>query len=334
MKSSAIVFREQGAVDTLQEEVGPPLPGALLIQTEKTLISAGTELTALDRRFEDGTGWDNWVKYPFRPGYSNVGKVVAIGPDVAGFAPGDRVFTRAVHAQYVTFPAEGAVKVPADVDTESAIWAGIGKIVQNGVRRAQHKLGDAVVVVGLGMLGQLAVQYARLTGPRELIAIDTVEKRRDWAAAHGATHPLPGPAAECLETVRALTNGALADVVYDVTGNAATLAQVLPLARPLGTVVLLGDTGYPSTQCLSQYLVTGGLTLAGAHDSNPAPTATVHTPWSHTSMTELFLHYLARGQMEVRSMITHRFPYTQAANAYALLRDNRAESMGVILEWQ
>jgi len=334
MKSSAIVFAGKGHVEVIEEEVGPPSPDTLLIETEKTLISTGTETTCLDRRFEEGTGWDAWVKYPFRPGYSNVGAVVEVGAGVVAFAPGDRVFTRAGHAQYVTFPAGGAVRVPDAVDSESASWAGLGKIVQNGVRRAEHTLGDAVVVAGLGPLGQLAVQYVNLMGPRELIAIDTVQARLDLAAQHGATHGLCKPAGECVDAVRELTKGAMADVVYDMTGNAAVLSQVLGLARPLGKVVLVGDTGYPSAQHLSQFLVTGGLTLVGAHDSNPAPETSIHTPWSHTSITELFLHYLTRGRMEVKTLTTHRFPFEQAVAAYGLLRENRADTMGVILDWQ
>lgn len=333
MKSKTIVFTGKGQLGWVEEEVGRPDPGMLLIETEKTLISTGTELTCLERRFEEGTGWDAWVKYPFRPGYCNVGRVVEVGADVKDAAAGDRVFTRGSHAQYVTVPAGAAVKVPDEVDSESAAWGGLGKIVQNGVRRAEHRLGDAVVIVGLGPLGQLAVQYVNLLGPRELIAIDTVQLRLDWAIKHGATHAVRKTAGNAADDVRARTQDRMADVVYDMTGNAAALSEVLVLTRPLGRVVLIGDTGYPSAQNLAQYMVTGGLTLVGAHDSNPALEASVHTPWSHKTITELFMLYLARGRMTVSDLITHRFHYTQAADAYNLLRDQFAETMGVILDW-
>jgi len=333
MKTPVILFTGPGRVELGEEEVGGASAGKLLVETERTLISAGTEMICLDRRFEKGTSWDGWVTYPFRPGYSHVGRVLECGPETPGFAPGARVFTRAHHAGHVLVAAKDAVAVPDGVEAESAAWGALAKIVQVGVRRAEHKLGETVAVIGLGPLGQLAVRYVRLLGPRELVAIDPVAARLELARAGGATQLLARPVADCAAELKALTGGKMADVIYDVTGNAAVLAPALGLVRKLGTLVLVGDTGFPSAQCISDRLLVRGLRLVGAHDSNPPAEASDHAPWSHRTMTELFFHYLARGQMAVRELVTHRFAPRQAAEAYATLREKRESTMGVVFDW-
>jgi threonine dehydrogenase-like Zn-dependent dehydrogenase len=126
---------------------------------------------------------------------------------------------------------------------------GLGKITQVGVRAAEHKMGDNVVLIGLGLLGQLVTQYVRLMGADKIIAIDTAPMRLEMAAKHGATHTLKMPVADALKPVMdILGGGRRADVVYDITGHAPVFAAALPLARNFGKVVILGDTGTPQQQ--------------------------------------------------------------------------------------
>src|ERR1700730_9128836 len=172
MQSRAIVFTGKDQVELLMEPVQEPGPDEVLIQARKTLISTGTEGICLSRLFATGSHWDRWVKYPFYPGYSMVGQAVAVGEKVQGIHQGDRFALREPHKEFVTVPASELYSVPADISDEEAPWFGLATIVQNGVRRAEHKLGDAVVVIGLGLLGQLVVQYVRLLGARQIIAVD------------------------------------------------------------------------------------------------------------------------------------------------------------------
>jgi NADPH:quinone reductase-like Zn-dependent oxidoreductase len=85
-----------------EEQIEPPGRGEILCQAEKSLISIGTELDALRGVFDPGTNWFDWVKYPFRPGYSMVGRVIAVGEGVEGIKEGDRVATYGFHQQYYT----------------------------------------------------------------------------------------------------------------------------------------------------------------------------------------------------------------------------------------
>jgi 2-desacetyl-2-hydroxyethyl bacteriochlorophyllide A dehydrogenase len=328
-----LLFTGPAQVELARQPVSPPGPGQALVETRRTLISTGTELICFHRRFEPGSHWDRWVQYPFSPGYSSAGVVREVGEGIEELRPGDRVATRSPHRQFVTVNAARALKIPDGVSDEEAIWFGLSGIVQNGVRRAEHELGDAVVVVGLGILGQLVAQYTRLLGAREVIAIDIAPARLQMAAAHGATRILEMPVGEALSEVQRLSDGRGADVVYDVTGHAAVLNAALPLVRRFGKLLLLGDTGTPSEQRLTSDVVTRGLRIIGAHDGNPPAAATDHAWWTHPNMARLFFTYLQRGQMRVSDMVTHRFRPEDAASAYELLTHDRASAMGVVFEW-
>jgi 2-desacetyl-2-hydroxyethyl bacteriochlorophyllide A dehydrogenase len=333
VESLNVLFTGPGQVELERRPVTSPGPGQALIETRRSLISTGTELICLHRRFEPGSHWDRWVQYPFSPGYSNAGVVREVGEGVTDLKPGDRVATRQPHRQFVTAGATHALKIPDAVSDEEATWFGLAGIVQNGVRRAEHSMGDEVVVVGLGILGQLVTQYTRLLGAREVIAIDTAPLRLEMARAHGATHTLELPVREARAEVERLTEGRGADVVYDVTGHPDVLPAALPLLRRFGTLLLLGDTGTPSEQRLTHDVVTRGLRIVGAHDGNPPATATDHAWWTHRNMARLFFTYLERGQMRASDLITHRFPAEDAAGAYDLLMRDRARAMGVVFEW-
>ncbi len=333
MDSLNIVFTGKNQVELRREAIATLNQGQILVESQASLISTGTECICLARNFAGGTHWDNWVQYPFYPGYSNAGRVVEVAKDVTTFRPNDRVVLRMGHRQYVVANAKDAVLIPDEVSDEAAAWFSLGCIVQNGVRRAQHELGDNVVVIGLGLLGQLAVQYARLFGAREVVAIDTAAPRLEMARMHGATQVLEMTVDKAKEHLAGVTNNRLADVVYDVTGHPAVFAEALGLARRFGKLLLLGDAGTPSQQCLTSDVMTRGVQIIGAHDSNPPDEATDYSHWTRYNMVELFFTYVERSQIKVDDLVTHRYSPQQAEEAYSMLMTDRTSAMGVIFDW-
>src|SRR5436190_965998 len=188
MTRKSIIFTGKDQVQVIEEEPLPsPASGAILVQTTRTLISTGTEGIVLGRKFSAGTHFDTWVKYPFRPGYSHVGRVSAVGEGVSEFRVGDRVATRAGHTSQAQVMAAHAVKIPDAVSDDDATWTALGKIAQIGVRAAEHRMGDSVVIIGLGLVGQLVTQYVSLMGASEIVAIDPAPMRLGMAQSHGAT---------------------------------------------------------------------------------------------------------------------------------------------------
>lgn len=333
MQSLTIAFTGQEELRLESLPVPEPGAGELLLETRASLISSGTECICYQRNFEPGTHWHRWVQYPFYPGYSNSGLVAGWGEGVTGFERGQKVAYRAGHRQYAVLPAADVTAVPDGVSHAEAAWIALAKIVQNGVRRAEHVMGDDVVVIGLGILGQLVIQYVRLLGARRVIGIDPAAPRLEYAALSGATHALPLRADQALASVQAITAQRLADVVYDVTGFPQVFASALALPRKFGTVLLLGDTGTPSGQQLSSHVITQGLRIVAAHDSHPPPTSSDFAYWSNQKIAELFFTYLARGQMNVKDLISHRYAPAQAQEAYAMLIRDRASAMGVLFDW-
>ncbi|MEX0886346.1 MAG: zinc-binding dehydrogenase [Phycisphaeraceae bacterium] len=179
------------------------------------------------------------------------------------------------------------------------------------------------------MLGQLVVQYARTSGAATIIAVDTAPARLELASRHGATHTLELPVDQAREPIEQITGGELAHVVFDMTGAAPVQAHCHHLLRHFGRLVLIGDTGTPERQGLSSAFMLKNLRIIGAHQLGAA-----HEPyWKHRQLGELFLTLLTQGRLNVRDLITHRYPAAQAGEAYDMLLTRRGDAMGVILDF-
>ncbi len=330
MQSKNIVFTGKQQVE-LRSEEAPALPAdGLLARTQVSLISTGTESICYRGEMDEGTHWANWVKYPFYPGYSNVAVVEEVGAAVQGFAPGDRIFSTANHRQIIAVKPP-VVKIPASISDEEAAWSKLATIAQTAVRRAELRMGARVVVIGLGPLGQLLVQYARVVGAEEILAVDLAPGRLETAGAHGATQTFAGSAADALPFVQEHTDGRLADVVFDATGHYAVFPLALKLVRNFGTMMLTGDSPHPSKQTLRADVITRQVSIRGTHNENLPPD---QAEWTPARQAQLFHAYVARGQMRVDDLITSRFSPAEAPDVYAMLLENRTETLGVLFDWR
>jgi 2-desacetyl-2-hydroxyethyl bacteriochlorophyllide A dehydrogenase len=332
MISRTIVFDEANQATLTEQPLAAPPPGHLTVAATVSLISTGTELICYHGACDADTHWAAYAKYPHYPGYSLVGRVAKIGQGVYGFEPGQRVAVTASHRSHVNLtPAQvWGQRIPDDISDEEAAWASLAVITQTGVRMAEHVMGDGAVVIGLGPLGQLVVQYLRLLGCQHVIAIDPVQARLDRALAHGATAAFCGMADAAKEFVLAECDGRLADVVYDVTGHWAVLPTALPLARDHGKLILLGDSPHPSKQHLTYDVLSRQVQIIGSRSSWLPPQ---YVAWAPQRMTDLFFTYLESGQMRVRDLITHRYDPRQAEEVYQALSAKRTDTMGVVFEW-
>jgi 2-desacetyl-2-hydroxyethyl bacteriochlorophyllide A dehydrogenase len=346
MISRVIRFTGERQLSVVDEAVATPGPGEILVRTRCSLISTGTETTVFARRFAPGTHWDKWVTYPFFPGYLNAGVIEAVGAGVTQFKPGQRIASRMSHRSVGLLevgrggtdasagectPSSLPTLIPEGVSDEQACWMGLGKITQVGVRAAEHRLGDDVVVIGLGLLGQLLVQWARLAGARSVIAIDPAGARH--AYARSASHRLADRAEHAVERVREVTAGRLADVVYDASGHPAVFGPALAMCRRHGRVVLIGDAGAPAEQRLTPDLITRGITVVGAHDAHAPLASDSPAVWTAQRMADFFIHLISTRQIDTASLISHRFQPDDAASAYDLLETRRDSAMGVLFDW-
>ncbi len=346
-KARRVVFAAAREATVESVPIGAPGPGQILVRGEWSLISTGTEMTAYTGDFPRGeSAWGTYVRYPFHPGYSLVGVVEAAG-EGAGAGVGQRVAVEAAHASHVLVDAPGpeaaaggegrhspsaVLPVPDGVAPEEATFQTLARIVLNGLRLAEPELGESVAVIGCGLLGQLAIRFARLAGAMPVVAVDLSRARLERALASGADVALEADDGDLPAALRATTGGRLADAVIDVTGAPASFVTATRLARDMGRVVLLGSPRGPVTVDLHDDVHSRGLRVIGAHASTTPRRETPLTPWTMRRNAELFFALVQAGRLSVADLISHRFALAGAKDAYARLDEDRASAMGVLLD--
>ena len=312
-----------------------PEPGRaqVLVRTERTLISTGTELTALAGDFAPQSRWARYVRYPWDAGYSNAGVVVAVGDGVAEWQPGDRVASMARHGTVATVGRDRLWRIPDEVSDEEACFATLAEIAMNGVRRGRVTFGESVVIVGAGLLGQLAAQICRQAGASPVVVVDPAVDRLEKAGQLAGAVVLGMPVEEALRPIEDATRGGLADVVIEATGNPVVITHALQLARRMGRVVLLGSPRGPVSIDFHDEVHTLGLEIIGAHNSTHPPAETPDHRWTVARHVELFFDWLTTGRLNVRDLVTHRYAWRQTREAYTMLLEDRSQALGVVLDW-
>ena len=333
MKSWNIVFTGPEKVEVLHEDVPALKPNEVLCRTDKTLISIGTEMRCLAGVFDKNSHWDTWVKYPFYPGYSNSAVVVEVGSEVKNFKPGDRVSSDYFHKQYFTANESALLPIPEGVDMKDATFIAILRVAQNIVRKCQIQMGDTVVVIGQGPIGQMVTQFVRICGAMKIIAVDPMETRAEMSWKSGATHVLSCGADVAKDKVKEINGGKLADVVIDTTGHHKVLAQAVALTRRYGKVGLVGDAVNPSEQVIGEGVISKSLSIIGAHGDMTAPYDNDFYPWTRPITNGISMQYIQQKRLNLQHLISHVFSPMEAPKVYEALQKERSSYVGVIFDW-
>ena len=265
-------------------------------------------------------------------GYSAAGVVVGVGGEVEGFAVGDRVACAgagiANHAELIDVPVNLAVRVPAEVGLDAASTVTLGAIAMQGVRRAEPSLGDAVGVIGLGILGQLTVQLLRAAGCRVLVT-DLDPERVALAVAHGAEDA----SGDFAERAGAFTGGFGADavIVTAATASSDPMHDAAQACRRKGRVVIVGDVGLElrRSDLYEKELDVVMSTSYGPGRYDPVyelegrdyPQGYVR--WTENRNMEEYVRLLAAGGVRLDDVPQERFEIDDADAAYAALDGER-----------
>ena len=309
-------------------ELPPPGEGEVLVRVALSLMSTGTENIVFNRLFDPGTHWDNWVKYPFYPGYCAVGRVEAVGSGVTGLKVGDRVAGRITHRSHAVAAVEHCYPIPDGVPDEQAVWFALAKIAFHAAEAAGYRLGDSVLIVGAGPIGQMSTRWARAAGAASIMVVDAMAGRLELAQKGGATAALSMPIDEAREAVLEAGHGRLPRVVVDSTGNAEVFSTALGLVEQYGTMIILGDTGRPATQHLTSDVITRGLTIRGVHDGHNT------AQWNDATISQLFFKLAASGRFPLDGLNSHNPAPWECEEAYAAVNRDRASTMGVVFDWR
>lgn len=328
-----IVFTEPGKAVLGQGETAklPSGPDHVMIETEFSIVSAGTELAILS-----GKEW--WAPLPFTPGYGSVGRVVRTGGNVKDVQVGQRIFTYGAHAQYA--PTD-AIRIPLtdSIDPLKASFARIAAVSITSLRVSEAALGDYVAVFGLGLVGNIAAQLFALSGC-EVIGIDVSEKRREQAKQCGIPHVLaPGP--KLKEEVEALTRGKRCRTVVEATGLAQVAATAGELASKLGEVILLGSPRAEFSTNLTPFLNrthlwdNGCVTLKGAHEWRypVAEDPNGHSRFSIEGNVRAILRLIEQGRIRIDPLLTHVVSPKACQDVYDGLKNQKDVYTGVVYDW-
>ncbi|MCZ8520440.1 MULTISPECIES: zinc-dependent alcohol dehydrogenase [Paenibacillus] len=329
LRSMNCVFTGPNEVEWREEEVRQPGPRDLLCRAVVSLISPGTELACLKGTFDSGTGWASWVQYPFHPGYSMTAEVLWAGPEVVGIRAGDRIVCQERHRQLFVIDSREASRLPETVSEEEGTFVQLAKVALLGVLRGKTRLGERAGVVGLGLLGQLVIQFLALSGARSITAISPSSNRLALARLSGATDLIPEEAQEAIGRVKEQSGGRMLDTVYEVTGNPEVLSCCTMMAKEFGKVVLLGDTTQTSRQTVGPKVVFNAVSIIGVHGR----LIDGYEGWTEREREELIFNWMHRKKLRMNHLITDSVHPLEAGAAYERLSAKGTEEMGVLIDW-
>ncbi len=360
-----------GATEVEDVPVPSPKPGAALVQTGASLVSAGTERMVvefaeksllgkarsrpdlvrqvIDKARREGLlstigAVFNRLEQPMPLGYSSAGTIVTLGEGLQGFQVGQRVACagggHAVHAEYNVVPQNLLSALPDGVDFESAAFTTLGAIAMHGYRLAETQIGERVAVIGLGLLGLLAAGIARAAGCM-VLGIDLDPGRVALAHQMGIKGVLRDQAEE---TAGALTRrkGMDAVLICADTPSADPVELAGAIARDRGKVVAVGSVGLKLPRKVyyekelsfinSRSYGPGRYDPTYEQEGQDYPIGYVR--WTEGRNMEAFVELLASSRLDVKPLITHRFPIERAPEAYELITGKAKEPfLGVILTY-
>jgi 2-desacetyl-2-hydroxyethyl bacteriochlorophyllide A dehydrogenase len=344
---SELILVEPGAVRVVDYDEPPLEAGQVRAEALLSGISHGTELalyrgaTAFGgRRFDLDLRLfvdDAENAYPMRLGYEWVGVVREAGASVRGVRVGDTVQLALPHRRTQTVAIDESPfapwsVLPPDLEPERAMLLHSTTIALAAIHDARLKVGDRVAVSGLGTLGLLAVQLARLNGASWIAGIDPIASRRELAAQLGADATIDPAASDPAVEIKRVPTGGV-DVAIEFSGSYGALHTALRCVRMAGTVVAAGLYVGPagSDLRLGEEWTHNRLTLVSSMSGwgNPAR----DEGWDRRRLRATALDLLASGRLRTDGFVTHRVPFERAAEAYELIDSRPEEVLRVVLTY-
>lgn len=363
------ILQNLGSGETMLAEVPAPgvQSGSLLIRTRTSLISLGTErmlvefgrasLLAKARQqpervrevlakirseglFPTIEAIRAKLDQPIPLGYCNVGEVIAVGSGVEDIRPGSRVLSNGPHAEVVSVPRLLCAPVPEGVTDDTATFAVPGSIALQGLRLLGPTLGESVAVIGLGLIGLLAVQLLRASGCR-VLGLDFDPAKTALAEKFGASTLTITEGADVVAAAANWSGGRGVDgvLITAATRSSEPVNQAARMCRQRGRVVLVGVAGlelkradfYEKEISFQVSCSYGPGRYDGAYERKGLDYPYGLVRWTENRNFEAVLEAMAAGAVDPVPLISQRVPFADALDAYAGI--NRSGILGIVLQY-
>jgi predicted dehydrogenase len=354
-----------GSTEVIECPAPAVRPYHLLIETRASLISAGTERMLVEfgkggliskarkqpERVKDvlqkvkSQGLLETIEavrsklnQPLPLGYCNAGVVLAVGEGVTGFAIGDNVASNGPHAEIVCIAQTLCARIPDDVTFADASFTPLAAIALQGIRLADPKLGDRVAVIGLGLIGLMAVQMLKANGC-DVLAIDVDERKMAMARKFGAS---ACHASDSVATAQRLSNGLGVDAVLIAASTTSSdpVTQAAQMSRKRGRIVLVGVTGlelnradfYEKELSFQVSCSYGPGRYDPIYESGKTDYPAGFVRWTEQRNFEAVLSMMAKRSLQLKDLISHQYSITEAGKAYDTLSKDRA-ALGIVFDY-
>ena len=311
-------------------------PNEVIIDTEYTFISSGTELANYTGREPKVLQQGTWCAYPWRSGYANVGIVRDVGVNVTRVSPGTRVFTYGRHASTIRYTHDRLIVPVRDTIDHGVVAASrMAGVAMTSIIVSEIGTQPTVIVFGLGLVGNLASQMFHIHGCR-VIGVDPVEARRKLAERCGIKETIGGDADEVQEQIKEITKGKMGNITVDAVGHSSVVMQALRATANYGQLVILGSPRVSVTGNLTELLSDIHLrwiTIRGALEWCVPMYSDTGIDTSQFSKQQTIFDWIEREQLHVEPLISHRLKPAQIKQAYDGLLNEPDVYTGVVLDW-
>jgi 2-desacetyl-2-hydroxyethyl bacteriochlorophyllide A dehydrogenase len=333
MNRQVLYFIAPGEVEVREEALPPPGAGMALVRVLFSAISPGTELLIYRGQFPDDMDVDENIpalsgsfKYPLPYGYAAVGRVEAIGKDVAPQWLERLVFAFQPHASYFIAGVSELVPLPEDITPDQAVFLPNMETAVNFVMDGAPLIGERVAVFGQGIVGLLTTALLARFPLASLVTLDRYDLRRQASLRLGAYTSLDPSAPECREALKQLLPGG-ADLVYELSGMPAALDTAIATAGFAARVVIGSWYGQKKTALnLGGRFHRSRIRLISSQVSSLAPELSAR--WTKARRFDVAWEMLRLVQPD--RLITRHMPLTAASLAYQILDQRPQETIQIV----
>jgi 2-desacetyl-2-hydroxyethyl bacteriochlorophyllide A dehydrogenase len=334
LKNKKIVFEKpwEARLKTDPLDDGSLPLGHVIVKKQYSIISTGTELACL-------SGGESWFKMPGVPGYSCAAEILKTAPDVRDFSPGDMVFCYGNHALYEVMPTDGIfLHIPKNIDAKWIPFVRMASIAATAIRASDIEWGDTVAVTGQGLVGNLALQLAKLQGAR-VIAVDISDRRLTLSRLCGADLTINSANTNAAEEIRRFTDGEMVSTLIEASGVPATAVQSINWVGQNGEIIFLGSPRGAFETDITPFLnrthlASFNVTVKGAHEWRYPVNRPPFAKHSLERNSRLIMDFFFQKKLVVEPLLTEIVSPGDCFEVYNKLRTNKDGYMGILFDWR